>query len=250
MLNAVVHREDGGFFQHRGFSSGEIRGALVRNVSEGRFAYGASTISMQLAKNVFLAREKTLVRKLQEVVLTWWIEQSLEKSAILELYLNVVEFGPGIYGIGPAARFFFGREPRDLTPLQAIYLATLLPAPIPRFAIFQRGAASADTVARLRAIARAMAAQRQMTAADAEAAQSEVFAFRPRNAPVPGAVTMDVDPATTDEAARALSSRAMVNLHPANEDTSAAQDAPSDGAEAADGDAHATTEGGTEPANP
>ena len=227
MLGAVVHREDGSFYQHHGFSSGEIRGAFVRNVSEGRFAYGASTISMQLAKNVFLAREKTLVRKLQEVVLTWWIEQSLEKSAILELYLNVVEFGPGIYGVGPAARFFFGREPRELTPLQAIYLATLLPAPIPRFAIFQRGAPSPDTVARLRAIARGMAAARLMSPADAEAAQSEAFAFRPRNAPVPGAATMDVDPTTTDEAARALCARATVNLHPQQPDeTPGGGDAP------------------------
>ncbi len=218
VLNAVISREDGSFYQHRGFSPGEIRGALVRNVNEGRFAYGASTISMQLVKNVFLAREKTLVRKLQEVVLTWWLEQSMEKSAILELYLNVVEFGPGIYGIGPASRFFFGREPRDLTPLQAIYLATLLPAPIPRFAIFQRGAASPDTVARLRAIARSMAANRMMSQADADAARTEAFAFRPREAPVPGAATLDVDPATTDEAARTLSERAVVAVsEPSNE---------------------------------
>ncbi len=218
LLGAVISREDGSFYQHRGFSSGEIRGALVRNISERRFAYGASTISMQLVKNVFLAREKTLVRKLQEVVLTWWIEQSLQKSAILELYLNVVEFGPGIYGIGPAARFFVGREPRELTTLQAIYLATLLPAPIPRFAIFQRGSASPETVARLRAIARSMAANRLLAPADAEAAQGEAFAFRPREAPVPGAVTLDVDPATTDEAARSLSARAMVNVRDPNEE--------------------------------
>jgi hypothetical protein len=212
LLNAVVAREDGGFYRHRGFSPGEIRGALVRNIAEGRYAYGASTISMQLVKNVFLAREKTLVRKLQEVVLTWWIEQSLSKSAILELYLNVVEFGPGIYGIGPAARFFFGREPRELSTLQALYLATLLPAPVPRFAIFQRGAPGADTLARLRGLARAMAANRLMEPADAEAAQGETFTFRAATAPVPGAQTLTVDPATTDEVARALAERAMVQV--------------------------------------
>jgi hypothetical protein len=212
LLNAVVAREDGGFYRHRGFSPTEIRGALVRNVNEGRFAYGASTISMQLVKNVFLAREKTLVRKLQEVVLTWWIEQSLTKSAILELYLNVVEFGPGIYGIGPASRFFFGCEPRDLTTLQALYLATLLPAPVPRFAIFQRGAPSGDTLARLRGLARSMAANRLMEPSDAEAAQHEAFAFRARSAPIPGAGTMTVDAATTDEAARAMAEQAMVQV--------------------------------------
>ncbi len=215
LLNAVITREDGGFYRHEGFSPNEIRGALVRNVSEGRFAYGASTLSMQLAKNVFLAREKTLVRKLQEVLLTWWIERELTKEKILELYLNVVEFGPGIYGIGPASRFFFAREPRDLTPLQAIYLATLLPAPVPRFAIFQRGAASPDTVARLRAIARAMGVTRAMSAADVAAAQSEAFAFRPRTDPVPGAATLEVDPTTTDDAARALAERAMTQVREA-----------------------------------
>lgn len=211
LLNAVISREDGGFYRHRGFSQVSIREALVRNVTEGRFAYGASTISMQLAKNVFLAREKTLVRKLQEVVLTWWLEQQLTKQQILELYLNVVEFGPGIYGVGPASRFFFAREPHELTPLQAIYLATLLPAPVPRFAIFQRGTASSETVARLRAHARAMRNNRLMSDADAEAAQQEVFAFRPRDVPVPGAQTLTVDPATTtDDMARAIAERAAV----------------------------------------
>jgi len=226
LLNAVVAREDGGFYRHRGFSPSEIRGALVRNVNEGRFAYGASTISMQLVKNVFLAREKTLVRKLQEVVLTWWIEQSLTKSAILELYLNVVEFGPGIYGVGPAARFFFGCEPRDLTTLQALYLATLLPAPVPRFAIFQRGAPSADTLARLRGLARSMAANRLMEPADAEAAQHEAFAFRPRAATIPGAATLTVDAATTDDAARVMAEQAMVQVRAADP---AASDAPVEG---------------------
>lgn len=223
LLNAVVAREDGGFYRHRGFSPSEIRGALVRNVAEGRFAYGASTISMQLVKNVFLAREKTLVRKLQEVVLTWWVEQSLTKSAILELYLNVVEFGPGIYGVGPASRFFFGCEPRELTTLQALYLATLLPAPVPRFAIYQRGAPGADTLARLRGLARSMAANRLMEPADAEAAQHEAFAFRARSAIIPGAQTLTVDPATTDEQARAMAEQAMVQVR-------AAEPAPGDGA--------------------
>jgi len=213
LLNAVIAREDGGFYRHRGFSPTEIRGALVRNLSEGRFAYGASTISMQLVKNVFLAREKTLVRKLQEVVLTWWIEQRLSKSDILELYLNVVEFGPGIYGIGPASRFFFGCEPRELSTLQALYLATLLPAPVPRFAIYQRGAPGPDILARLRGLARSMAANRLLDPALAEAAQHETFAFRPRNAPIPGAQTLTVDPSTTDDQARVIAEQAFVQVH-------------------------------------
>ncbi len=207
VVSAVVHREDGGFFRHHGFSPDEVRGALVRNLTAGRFAFGASTITMQLVKNVFLAREKTLVRKLQEVALTWWVEQSVDKNSILELYLNVVEFGPGIYGIGPAARYFFGREPAELTVLQAIYLATLLPAPVARFANFERGSLGTEQVSRLRAVARGMVAAQLLSAGDGEAAQREVFAFRRASDPVPGAVTLTVAPETTDEMAGQIAER-------------------------------------------
>ncbi|MEZ4393673.1 MAG: transglycosylase domain-containing protein [Polyangiales bacterium] len=218
VIGAVVTREDGGFYRHRGFSPDEVRGALVRNVSLGRFAFGASTISMQLVKNVFLAREKTLVRKLQEVALTWWLESALDKNSILELYLNVVEFGPGIYGVGPAARYFFGVEPRDLTILQAAYLATLLPAPVPRFAIFQRGVVPMETLQRLRGIARAMVGARLVDPVEGERARSEGLAFRPSatTPPLPG--TWFVDPSTTDEAARAMVERAAVRVSPPTTD--------------------------------
>lgn len=214
VIGAVVTREDGGFYRHRGFSPDEVRGALVRNVSLGRFAFGASTISMQLVKNVFLAREKTLVRKLQEVALTWWLESALDKNSILELYLNVVEFGPGIYGVGPASRYFFGVEPRELTILQAAYLATLLPAPVPRFAIFQRGVVPLETLHRLRGIARAMVGARLLDPLDGERARSEGLAFRPiaTTPPLPG--TWFVDPTTTDEAARVMVERAAVRVSP------------------------------------
>ncbi|MEZ4409726.1 MAG: biosynthetic peptidoglycan transglycosylase [Polyangiales bacterium] len=219
VVAAVVQREDGGFFRHRGFSPDEIRGALVRNVSLGRFAYGASTLSMQLVKNVFLAREKTLVRKLQEVALTWWLERTLDKRSILELYLNVVEFGPEIYGIGPAARFFFGKEPSQLTVLESAYLATLLPAPVPRFSIFERGIIGNDTLARLRAIARGMAANPIVGPDAAREAQSQGITFRPRNTPPPEPQTLMVPPETTDaeaaERVRALAVRIAPSTAPA-----------------------------------
>ena len=219
VVAAVVQREDGGFFRHRGFSPDEIRGALVRNVALGRFAYGASTLSMQLVKNVFLAREKTLVRKLQEVALTWWLERTLDKRGILELYLNVVEFGPGIYGVGPAARFFFGKEPSQLTVLESAYLATLLPAPVPRFSIFERGIVGADTLARLRAIARGMAANPIVGPDAAREAQSQGITFRARSTPAPEPQTLMVPPETTDaeaaERVRALAVRIAPSTAPA-----------------------------------
>jgi monofunctional biosynthetic peptidoglycan transglycosylase len=129
LLHAVLAHEDAGFFSHSGFSVGSIREALVRNLRAGRYVMGASTISMQLVKNIFLRREKTLARKIQEVLLTWWIESVMSKERILELYLNVIEFGPGVYGIRQASRHYFGVEPAELSPAQAAYLATILPNP-------------------------------------------------------------------------------------------------------------------------
>lgn len=212
MINAVLSREDGRFYRHAGVDPLEIRNAIVRNVSAGRFVYGGSTLSMQLAKNVFLAREKTLVRKLQELVLTWYLERSLGKDSILELYMNVVEFGPGIYGIGPASRFYFGVEPSQLTPLQAIFIATLLPNPVLRSAPFYRGALSPSTLAMLRAHARIMHHRGLLTDEELERASAESLVFRPRRGPVNGVLTLEVDASLEDSVAIA---RAMSIVVPA-----------------------------------
>jgi hypothetical protein len=231
VAGAVLTREDGGFYHHHGFNVREIRGAVVRDVGARRFVYGASTITMQLAKNVFLAREKTLVRKLQEVVFTWYLEHTLDKDSILEAYLNVVEFGPGIYGIGPASRYFFGREPRDLSPLQAIYLATLLPNPVARFGAFERGSVNPGTLAGMRSTARTMASRGHLTAAEAAAAQTEVLAFRPRSIAPRGALTQTVDPSTTDTMAEDLS-----HAHAASRAVAEQGDDANDADDASEGD--------------
>ena len=119
-VHAVLAHEDAGFFSHHGFSEMHIRSALIRNLQEGRYVVGASTITMQLVKNVFLHREKTLARKIQEVLLTWWIERVMPKRDILELYLNVIEYGPGIYGIRRGARHYFNRLPAQLSPAELL----------------------------------------------------------------------------------------------------------------------------------
>jgi hypothetical protein len=126
---AVLLCEDGGFWRHQGFDKVAIKNALEEDVRVGRFLRGASTISMQTAKNLYLRKDKTLSRKLQEVVLTMLLEQQLSKEQILELYLNVIEYGPGIYGIGPAAQHYFDSFPSQLTLGQALFLASILPNP-------------------------------------------------------------------------------------------------------------------------
>ena len=129
METAVLICEDGAFFRHDGFHKEAIVNSIRENLKAGRFLRGASTISMQLAKNLYLKREKTLSRKLQEAVLTQLLEQELSKDQIMELYLNVIEFGPGVYGVGSAAAHYFNASPAQLSLGQALYMASILPNP-------------------------------------------------------------------------------------------------------------------------
>src|SRR6185436_19858878 len=110
-----------------------------RNLQRGGFRLGASSITMQMTKNVLLTREKTLSRKLQELFLVWYIEQTLSKERILELYFNAIEFGPRIYGIGAAARHYFGKNPAELTPLEAAFFSSILPSPKRRYIQYCHG---------------------------------------------------------------------------------------------------------------
>ncbi|NUQ78471.1 MAG: transglycosylase domain-containing protein [Polyangiaceae bacterium] len=126
---AVLTTEDGGFHRHRGFDHGAIKNSIRENLRKRRFVRGASTVSMQLAKNLYLDRTKNLSRKLQEAVLTMYLEQELTKEQIMELYLNVVEFGPMVYGIGSAARHYFNASSSQLSLGQALYLSSILPSP-------------------------------------------------------------------------------------------------------------------------
>ena len=129
MIAAVLVCEDGHFERHRGFDYEAIQNSIRDNLIKGKFVRGASTISMQLAKNLYLSKEKTLGRKLQEAVLTLLLEQELGKRELMELYLNVIEYAPGVYGIGPAAHYYFAKRASDLSLGQALYIASILPNP-------------------------------------------------------------------------------------------------------------------------
>ena len=136
--------EDNGFFKHRGWVTSEFKSALRRNLQRGGFRLGASSITMQMTKNVLLTQEKTLSRKLQELFLVWYLEQNLPKERILELYFNAIEFGPRIYGIGAATRHYFGKKPRELTPLEAAFFSSILPSPKRRYVQYCHGALAAQ----------------------------------------------------------------------------------------------------------
>lgn len=125
---AIVLSEDWGFYQHEGIDVNQIKVALNEMMVEKRFR-GASTITQQMVKNVFLSEDRTLWRKIHEIILAQKVEKVLTKSRILEIYLNVIEFGPGIYGIRNASYHYFRKHPSAIGPKEAAFMAMLLPSP-------------------------------------------------------------------------------------------------------------------------
>jgi len=126
---AVIVAEDANFYEHGGVDVTALKEALKYDLKHKRLRYGASTITQQLAKNLFLSRDKSVLRKLRELVLAMRMEQELTKGRILELYLNVVELGPLVYGFGHAAEHHFGMPVQYLTAAEAAFLAATLPGP-------------------------------------------------------------------------------------------------------------------------
>ena len=129
MKKAIVAAEDGKFMQHHGFDWDGIQAALEPNNDTGKVVAGGSTISQQLAKNLFLYNKRSFIRKGQEAVATWMMERMWSKERILEVYLNSVEFGDNIYGVEAATQHYFGKSSRSLSREQAVFLAAILPNP-------------------------------------------------------------------------------------------------------------------------
>jgi hypothetical protein len=131
LRKCVLTTEDPSFFSHRGFINEAFKQSILKNIRTKKFSRGASTISMQLIKNVFLTREKTLSRKLEEILLVYILENNrvVSKERMLEVYFNIIEWGPNVYGIGEASHFYFQKRPLDLSVDECLYLATIIPKP-------------------------------------------------------------------------------------------------------------------------
>ena len=131
LQKCVLTSEDPSFFSHRGFINEAFKQSILKNIRTKKFSRGASTISMQLVKNVFLTREKTVSRKLEEILLVYILENNRisSKERMLEVYFNIIEWGPNVYGIGEAAQFYFQKNPSDLTLQECLFLATIIPKP-------------------------------------------------------------------------------------------------------------------------
>ena len=129
LIKAVLIAEDDKFWRHEGFDYEAIRKAIERDLKAKRLKFGGSTLSQQLARNLYLSPEKSLLRKMSEALITWRMEKVLSKRRILELYLNVVEWGEGIFGIEAASRHYYGKPSSELTAFEATRLAAILPSP-------------------------------------------------------------------------------------------------------------------------
>jgi len=131
LRKSVLTTEDPSFFSHRGFINEAFKQSILKNIRTKKFSRGASTISMQLIKNVFLTREKTLSRKLEEILLVYILENNrvVSKERMLEVYFNIIEWGPNVYGIGEASHFYFQKSPSGLNIDECLFLATIIPKP-------------------------------------------------------------------------------------------------------------------------
>lgn len=132
LIHSVIHLEDTWFFNHRGFDLERIKNSLIVLWNENKIIFGGSTITQQVAKNLYLSPEKTMFRKLKELMIACKMEQILSKERILEIYLNIAEWGDGVFGAEAASQYWFHKSADQLTPHEAIRLALALPNPFIR----------------------------------------------------------------------------------------------------------------------
>jgi len=130
MKRCVLVSEDAAFYDHKGIDFKELRASLEQDLKDGRLSRGGSTITQQLAKNLYLSTSKSVVRKLREALIARRLEKHLSKDRIFHLYLNVIEWGPGVFGLSNAARYWFGKDAADLTLEEMIRLTAIIPRPL------------------------------------------------------------------------------------------------------------------------
>jgi hypothetical protein len=185
VVEAVLTTEDGKFMNHEGLTLPEIRRAIELNLLKKELSHGASTITMQLAKNLFLSRTRTVSRKLEELFFTWYLETYFSKDEILELYLNVVEFGPSIYGIRDAAHEYFGREPYELDLAESVFLIKLLPSPVSRYEVYAQGEVSERRMGALHKVMQTMLDRGRISQAEYREGLAEKIDFYREGEPLP-----------------------------------------------------------------
>ena len=174
----AIMTEDGAFYRHGGFIVSSMQRALKYALERGYLWYGGSTITQQLVKNIFLNRRKLLARKVREALLTWAMERRFTKDYIMALYLNMIEYGPELYGIGPASRFYFGKSAKRITPLETAFLMGLKPQPKWGYSLWKKNKTSKRWRKLLKSILTRMSRKRYLSPEDVEAAAPYILTFR------------------------------------------------------------------------
>lgn len=190
---AIILTEDSSFYTHKGFDFAEIQKSLEKNLQAGKYARGGSTITQQLAKNMFLTADKTLQRKILEAVITMQIEKALTKNEILERYLNVVEFGPEIYGIRAAADFYFQKTPDRLDVIESAWMAFLLPSPDKYSVSFYKRTLTPFARKRLKEIIQRLYQYSRINAGEYELAERRLSSFLTGATPPKAPLGMDLN---------------------------------------------------------
>jgi monofunctional biosynthetic peptidoglycan transglycosylase len=160
---AIVLSEDWAFFDHEGVDVEQMKVALSEMVDEGKFR-GASTITQQMVKNVFLSSSRTIWRKIHEIILAHKVDRLLSKNKILEIYLNSIEYGPGLYGIKAASQHYFKKLPSEIGPKESAFLAMLLPSPKRYYVSFSKKRLTKFANSRIKAILKKMRMGKVITA--------------------------------------------------------------------------------------
>jgi membrane peptidoglycan carboxypeptidase len=191
---ALTTTEDGTFYTNDGISTFAIEESIIANLERGAFVRGASTITQQLVKNLYLGGSKKLGRKLQEIFLAWRLTQFMSKDRIMELYLNTIEFGPGIYGVGDAAWHWFGKRAADLDLAECIFLASIIPAPRKYHSFFEAGAVTPRWSAYLQMLLNVMVKREKITPEERDAAAPFAPRFRGQGAGSGDAAIFDTLP--------------------------------------------------------
>lgn len=175
-VHAIVVSEDWAFYDHNGFDLGQIKEAAEEAV-KGERTRGASTISQQVVKNVFLSSERSLTRKAKELMYSTYMERNVSKEKILETYLNIAEFGPGIYGIKAASQYYFKKSPKNLTPREGAFLAMLLPSPVRYGESFREGSMTPFAKKSVDAILQKMVKAKYLKEDQLEKVKSQTFSW-------------------------------------------------------------------------
>jgi monofunctional biosynthetic peptidoglycan transglycosylase len=230
-IHALVVSEDWPFYEHSGYDVEQIKKVVGESLDEGKLTRGASTISQQVVKNLFLSNERSLWRKFNELVFTIVMERELTKEKILEIYINIIEFGPEIYGIGPASMEYFHKVAKELNPREGAFLAMLLPNPKRYSQSFREKKLSEFAQKRVDEILEKMVQAGYLKREQLGPSKEKSFFWEPARTPVPSEVALPYAGEVNESEAYKADPDLKLEAHPSFDNDAIPDDIGVDGGE-------------------